>query len=137
MRKLGFVVVFLVAAACGGGGGDKVDAIAKTTTTSPPQTAPPLPVLKFAKAEDAATHLRVQWQAGDREAAAQAASKEAVDEMFKHPAQARMSFNGCDSPVDPATPVACGYHYGNGLLRMHVKATNGDWRVESVEFVGT
>ena len=127
-----FAVVSLIAA-CGGGGKTVLPTLVTTTTV--PVTAPPLPTLKFGSAEEAIRHLFLQWSAGDRQAAGQAASADAVNALFAKPA-GENKFRGCSHPADKSAGSDCTYQYGNGLLQMHVTFASDNWQVTKVEYQG-
>jgi hypothetical protein len=121
-------------AACGGGGGRAALSTIVTTTTVA-GTAPPPPALHFSMPEEAIKHLILQWQAGDREAASQAATPEAVAALFAKPSQS-VQFRSCAKSPSASLGSDCVYRYGDGLIRLHLTSTNNDWRVVTVAYEG-
>jgi hypothetical protein len=119
----------------GCGGDDKVATTTIVSTSTVPVTAPPLPTIHFTTAEEAIRHLFLQWQAGDREAAAQAATADAVAALFARPV-GENRFRGCSHPADKSLGSDCTYQYGNGVLQMHVTFANDNWQVTQVQFQG-
>ena len=133
MRVLRIACVFLVVAACGGG---KSPSASTTTPSTVPVTegaTTTLPALHFKQAEEATSHLVDAWHAGDKAAAGQAASAEAVAALFAR-APIHLAFNGCEHALTPDAPVDCASAYNKDLLLMHVVKTNGDWVVTTIEF---
>ena len=136
MRRLWTAGVFVVAALLAACGGGKKDNVLPTvvTTTAVPVTSPALPTIKFGSPEEAIRHLFLQWTAGDREAAAQAATPDSVNALFAKPA-GENKFRGCSNPPD-GNSSDCTYQYKTGLLEMHLVHANGTWQVTSVQFQG-
>jgi hypothetical protein len=130
----GLFAVALLAAACGGGDKTALPTVV-TTTTAVPVTAPPLPALHFDSSEEAIRHLFLQWTAGDRQAAGQAASADAVNALFAKP-PGENKFRGCSHPADKAQGSDCTYQYKQGLLQMHVAFANNSWQITKVEYQG-
>jgi hypothetical protein len=126
-----FLAVSVSLAACGGDG--KSSSPTVVTTTTVPNTAPPPPTLKFASPQEAIRHLILQWQAGDREAAGQAATPEAVAALFGKPSKV-VQFRSCDTSPSANLGSDCVYRYDDGLIRLHLTNTNGDWRVTTVAY---
>ncbi|MBA3654534.1 MAG: hypothetical protein H0W70_10115 [Actinobacteria bacterium] len=136
MRNLGIagvLVAALLGAACGGHSKPALPTV--VTTTSVAITAPPPPQLKFSKPEEAVRHLILQWQAGDRQAAGQAATPEAVAALFGKPAK-QVQFRSCDSGASASLGSDCAYRYDVGLIKLHLTNTNGDWKVATVTYEG-
>lgn len=104
-----------------------------TTSTTVAVTTPPLPAIHFGSAEEAVRHLFLEWKAGDRDAARQAASADAVATLFSRPAGDNQ-FRGCSHPKDLALGSDCTYQYGQGLLQMHVSFIDNNWTVTQVQF---
>jgi hypothetical protein len=127
------VAAALLAAACGGDGEGPSPTLVTTTTV--PVTAPPPPALKFTTPKQAIDHMILQWQAGDREAAGQAASAEAVAALFAKPSKA-VQFRNCDISPSPNLGSDCVYRYEPGLIRLHLTVTAGDWKVATVTYEG-
>ncbi len=136
MRTLWKAALFVAAcltAACGGGSKPALTTLVTTTTV--PVTAPPPPPLVFAKPEEAIRHLVLQWQAGDREAAGQAGTPEAVAALFAKPAKV-VQFRSCETSPSANLGSDCVYRYDDGLIRLHLTVTNGDWHVVTVSYEG-
>ena len=137
MRTRWAAGVFLLATAfgvaCGGDGKPALPTLVTTTTV--PVTAPPPPQLKFTTPKQAVDHMILQWQAGDREAAAQAGSAEAVAALFAKPSKA-VQFRNCD--VSPSANLGsdCAFRYEPGIIRFHLSNTAGDWKVATVTYEG-
>jgi len=120
------IVAIAVVASSGGGGSSHT---ATTTTTVPaPTTSPPV----NADPQGYAVALYNAWKTGDRVAAAQVASPQAVNLMFATPYQSQPSTNG---PVDPysfqgcqgaAGSTICSWQAsGLGTITMRVRNTTG------------
>jgi hypothetical protein len=128
---LGIVIVALIVAVAvfAASGGDGSPHAATTTTTVPATTTIP-PV--NADPQGYAVALYNAWKAGDRVAAAQVASPQAVNLMFATPYQPQPSTNG---PVDPysfqgcqgaAGSTICSWQAsGLGTITMRVRNTTG------------
>lgn len=125
------VCVSVGAVACGDDDGGAPPTVVTTTTVA--NTAPPPPTLKFTTARAAIDHLILQWQAGDREAAGQAATPEAVAALFGKPSKA-VQFRSCDANASPNLGTDCIYRYDNGLLRLRLTNTDGDYKVTQVAY---
>jgi hypothetical protein len=121
------------AVACGGDGKPALSTLVTTTTVA--VTAPPPPALHFSKPEEAIRHLILQWQAGDREAAAQAATPDAVAALFAKPAKI-VQFRNCATSPMASLGADCVYRYEDGNLRLHLTVNNGDWTVATVAYEG-
>ena len=124
-------VLIVVTGACKGGGSAAPPTVVTSTTF--PGTAPTLPDLKFGSPEEAVRHVILQWQAGDREAAAQAATPDAVAALFAKPSK-EVQFRSCSQPN--SLGVDCIYRYNDGLLRLHLTSTAGDWTVTVISYEG-
>jgi len=125
------VAIGLSATACGGDGKPAVPTVVTTTTVA--NTAPPPPTLHFKSPQEAIRHLILQWQAGDREAAGQAATPDAVAALFGKPSKT-VQFRNCDTSPSPNLGADCIYRYEDGLIRLHLTNANGDWTVASVSY---
>ena len=124
-------------ASCSSGKGHGAAPTTAPTSTTVPVTAPPLPTLHFGSPAEAIRHLYLQWEAGDRDAAGQAATPDAVNELFsKPPWKNENRFRGCSDPKDTSLGSDCTYQYFNGLLELHVSFNNGNWIVTQVQFEG-
>jgi len=138
VRLVKFAVLFAAASllvACGGGGKPALPTLVTTTTSAVAPTAPPPPTLHFTTPKGAIDHLVLQWQAGDREAAGQAATAEAVAALFAKPAKP-VQFRNCAVSPSANLGADCVYRYDDGLVRLHLTVTNNDWRVATVAYEG-
>ena len=126
-----FLAASVSLTACGGDSKSASGTVVTTTTV--PNTAPPPPALKFGSPQEAIRHLILQWQAGDKEAAGQAATPEAVAALFGKPAKA-VQFRSCDTSPSANLGSDCVYRYNDGLIRLHLTNTNGDWKVTPVTY---
>jgi hypothetical protein len=136
VRTLMIALLLAAASLLGACGGDsKPQPTLVTTSTTVAVTLPSLPALHFTTPKGAVDHLILQWQAGDREAAAQAATPEAVDALFAKPAKA-VQFRNCAVSPSANLGADCVYRYENGLVRLHLTVTNNDWRVATVTYEG-
>jgi hypothetical protein len=136
VHKLGIAALFaaciaLLSAGCSAKANKVLPTIVTTTTVA--GTTPPLPTLHFAVPEEAIKHLILQWQAGDREAAGQAATPEAVAALFGKPSK-NVQFRSCSTSPASNLGSDCVYRYNDGLIRLHLTTTNGDWRVATVAY---
>jgi hypothetical protein len=110
---------------------------APPTTIQPPSTTVALPVITDAPSSYAA-YLFAAWQNGDRSAAANVASAEAVNQMFAqpYPAAGPYTFASC-GPA--AGSLYCTWDGQNGAsIQMTVRTLTGGLpiQVEMVQFMG-
>ena len=134
LRKTAWVFPAAVALASCSSGKPAATTVVTTSTTIGVATAPALPTIRFGSPEETIRHLFLEWQAGDRDAARQAATADAVTTLFSRPV-GENKFRGCSNPGNKNLGSDCTYQYGQGLLQMHVTYTSdGNWIVTQVQF---
>lgn len=108
--------------------------VVSATATATPGVEPaasPEPAVKTPKAsaEEAAAALLAAWRAGDRAAAEQVASEQAVAAIFALEPGSTQG-RGC---AQAQALQECAFRFGDGILRLNSAELNGGWVVEEVE----
>jgi hypothetical protein len=139
-RLLALVAVSAaLAASCGGSGttGHVGTRPATTTTTMVAATGGTVPAASCTTPTLAARAVVDAWLAGDRTAAGQCATPDAIAMLFAHSGRsAGWTFQGCDGP-DPGVPV-CSFTYPGGVGRLTLQGTEAaGWSVETVQLASS
>jgi hypothetical protein len=108
-----------------------------TTATTVPATSGIVPTASCTTPTLAARAVVDAWLAGDRSAAGQCATPEAIAMLFAHPGHsAGWTFQGCDGP-DPGVPV-CTFAYPGGVGRLTLHGTEAaGWSVDTVQLASS
>ena len=128
----------LAAASCGGVTTTRHVGTRPTTTTSVPSTGETtVPTASCTTPTLAALAVVNAWLAGDRTAAGQCATPDAVAMLFAHPGHAAgWTFQGCGGP-DPGVPV-CTFSYPGGVGRLTLQGTEAaGWSVDNVQLAAS
>jgi hypothetical protein len=128
----------LVAASCGDATTTRHVGTRPTTTISVPSTGgTTVPAASCTMPTLAARAVVNAWLAGDRTAAGQCATPDAVAMLFAHPGHAAgWTFQGCDGP-DPGVPV-CTFSYRGGVGRLTLHGTEAaGWSVDNVQLAAS
>jgi hypothetical protein len=129
----------LGAASCGGATTTRhVNPRPTTTPTRVPSTGgTTIPTASCTTPTLAARAVVDAWLAGDRMAAGQCATPDAVAMLFAHPGHAAgWTFRGCDGP-DPGVPV-CTFSYPGGVGRLTLHGTEAaGWSVDNVQLASS